>query len=652
MVGGGLFDSSKGPSDSTGYQPHIVWWSPCQWKAVLQSGTPAKMEGGILRDSGPAEQYQSCRVCYVRAPSVHPSEQSQRHDELGCYQASLPWEPCLKPQSKALQNMLHGQGHLDMNVLRGLAQHPLLQALGAAIRRGKCVAFPTETVYGLGANARDAEACRNIFALKRRPQSDPLICHVVSLEQALAQVVDLGGDDNECGRSGASDALTHRKKQERALCTVFSTLASAFWPGPLSLVARARMIHSSDSPHPVETSDENHATESPEFPAGVVEEVTAGTGMVAVRCPNHPLALALLLASGVPVAAPSANRFGKISPTSAEHVLKQFVDEATSRKFGAHGGAFNSHAAERLADDAAYDFALLDGGACCAVGIESTVVKLEAKPLVASIPEVEVTVLRRGCISPAMLHGALESAAIEMHQSFPKFCVRVSEKIDYVVQGQSRASFGCHGHCSARNDVADAARNISRAGQHTAMEAPGMCLTHYSPSVPTFLLSGTCEALLTLLTRSNESCPVHVSFGESREREAQLSSADCVLIDVDGSLASYAGSFLAYFWLASAKEVTAIVGGIPLDATRAAQAAARSVFGSLHAAEAAALRGTSQCREDPKEGSAERKQAWILLHAEPLLQWGEGGLAVYDRLFRCVASRLSNVGAFCLACML
>jgi L-threonylcarbamoyladenylate synthase len=139
----------------------------------------------------------------------------------------------------------------------------------ALLRDGGLVAFPTETVYGLGASALDPAAVARIFAAKGRPANNPLIVHV-SDARAAAQVV------------GAWPESAAR-------------LAERFWPGPLTLVL-------------------------PKAP-GVPDAVTAGGPTVAVRVPAHPVALALIRAAGVPVAAPSANRSGYLSPTRAEHVL-------------------------------------------------------------------------------------------------------------------------------------------------------------------------------------------------------------------------------------------------------------------------------------------------------------------------------------------
>ncbi len=139
----------------------------------------------------------------------------------------------------------------------------------AEILQGRLVAFPTETVYGLGANALDAEAVSAIFEAKGRPPTDPLIVHLASA-QDLARVA-------------------------RGVPPIAHVLASAFWPGPLTLVLSKQAV--------------------------VPDCVTAGLETVAVRVPAHPVARALLLACDVPIAAPSANRFGGVSPTTAQHVL-------------------------------------------------------------------------------------------------------------------------------------------------------------------------------------------------------------------------------------------------------------------------------------------------------------------------------------------
>lgn len=151
-----------------------------------------------------------------------------------------------------------------------LAPQPEIIALAAdLLRQGELVAFPTETVYGLGANALSSVAVQKIFAAKGRPSHNPLIVHVADVHQA---------------RLATSDWTAMAEQ-----------LATAFWPGPLTLVLPKR--------------------------ANICAEVTAGGATVALRVPDHPVALALLAAAELPIAAPSANRSNRISPTRARHVM-------------------------------------------------------------------------------------------------------------------------------------------------------------------------------------------------------------------------------------------------------------------------------------------------------------------------------------------
>ena len=172
---------------------------------------------------------------------------------------------------------------------------PMGQAL-AALRRGDVIGLPTETVYGLAADASRPEAVRRIFELKGRPADHPLIVHVADAKQLDRWARDIP----EAAR----------------------VLAAAFWPGPLTLILRKQ--------------------------PGVPDEVTGGQRTVGLRCPAHPMALALLHEFDGGLAAPSANRFGHVSPTSAAHVREEFGDAVP---------------------------VVLDGGEC-EVGIESTILDL------------------------------------------------------------------------------------------------------------------------------------------------------------------------------------------------------------------------------------------------------------------------------------
>jgi L-threonylcarbamoyladenylate synthase len=168
------------------------------------------------------------------------------------------------------------------------------------IQRGGLVAFPTETVYGLGANAMDVEAVARIFTAKGRPSTDPLIVHLGGLEQ-ITRVAS-------------------------SISPLVRTLAEAFWPGPLTLVLPKRL-------------------EVPYL-------VTSGLETVAVRVPDHPVALSLLRAAECPIAAPSANRFGYTSPTTAWHVWQDLQGRVDL---------------------------ILDGGETI-VGVESTVLDVSTEP--------------------------------------------------------------------------------------------------------------------------------------------------------------------------------------------------------------------------------------------------------------------------------
>ena len=194
-----------------------------------------------------------------------------------------------------------------------------LRRLAAVLRRGGLVAIPTETVYGLAANALDAKACRAIFQAKRRPANDPLIVHVLDLTQA-EQLANF----NDAARQ----------------------VARRFWPGPLTIVL-------------------------PKQPC-VPGIVTSGGPTVALRAPAHLLARKLLALAKVPLAAPSANPFSYISPTTSAHVQQGL------------GGRIRH---------------ILDGGSC-SVGVESTVLDLTnpAKP----------RILRPGAITAAQLEKVLK----------------------------------------------------------------------------------------------------------------------------------------------------------------------------------------------------------------------------------------------------
>jgi len=214
-----------------------------------------------------------------------------------------------------------------------IMREEILEAV-ALLRRGEIVAFPTETVYGLGADALNAEAVAKIFAAKQRPADHPLIVHL-PWDAQLAQWA-------------------------RDVPPAAQRLADAFWPGPLTLILKRH--------------------------ARIPSIVSGGQDTVGLRVPDHPVARELLAQFGGGVAAPSANRFGRISPTTAEHVLLELGDRVPM---------------------------VLDGGPC-AVGIESTIVDLSA-----AAPRL----LRPGAIDAAQIAQVLERplhGADEMEQDIPR----------------------------------------------------------------------------------------------------------------------------------------------------------------------------------------------------------------------------------------
>lgn len=217
--------------------------------------------------------------------------------------------------------------HINTRYIKVDQNHPEADAIAGAgliLRRGGLVAFPTETVYGLGADATNARAVARIFEAKGRPPDNPIIVHVASRSQLSALVVGVP--------------------------TAAKILMDTFWPGPLTIILPAAK--------------------------GVPEVVTAGLATVAVRMPDHPVALELIKVAGVPVAAPSANLSGKPSPTHAAHVLQDLDGRIE---------------------------AVLDGGPA-GVGVESTVIDLTAEAPV---------ILRPGGITPEELGACLGEVIID-----------------------------------------------------------------------------------------------------------------------------------------------------------------------------------------------------------------------------------------------
>lgn len=290
-----------------------------------------------------------------------------------------------------------------------------LDACGERLRQGELVAFPTETVYGLGCHALDEAAIHKVFAAKERPLTDPLIVHVPSFADA-----------------------SKLWEQQQTSRQVLETLCLHFWPGPLTLVAKAA-------------------------PEVVPQIVMAHTGFVACRSPQHALAQELLQVAQVPIAAPSANKFGHVSPTRAQHVWDDLLHE-------------NVWIVED--DDES------ENHVSCNVGVESTVAKLTSNE---SGGGGVVTVLRQGAISAQQLQDCLQKAGL--------------------------------------SDAYRVELNTKKAtADHVATVAPGQTIRHYSPNIPSYMVTKKCI--------------------DSTADVDRLSSA--VVIDYGGRLAAWKPHTLAY----------------------------------------------------------------------------------------------------------
>lgn len=340
-----------------------------------------------------------CRACSVRLTYTISFKDSFAHSR--CSHTHF---------ETIMSNKYTNGGHLleynSEQVLRVCSEH---------LHNGHLVAFPTETVYGLGANALDKEAVLSIFKAKQRPLTDPVIVHVLNIDSAL-QLIDI------------NDILKR----------LYLHLAKHFWPGPLTIIANSNKDK-------------------------IPECVTAGTGSVGIRVPNHPVALELLRACRLPIAAPSANRFGHVSPTTAEHVMEDLGNTP-------------------------FPILIIDTHKACDVGIESTVIKLE-QPNVDDLTLIQIQVLRRGGISIEQISKSLTVDADPLRGLM----------IQVLAAPKTRS-------VSNNTDV----RQIS----------PGLMLTHYAPDVPAFIIEdkktensvGT-DAVLSI---SLEDC-VLIDFGRKHE---------------------------------------------------------------------------------------------------------------------------------------
>lgn len=318
-----------------------------------------------------------------------------------------------------------------------------LEQCGKRLRDGDLVAFPTETVYGLGCAALDPTAIVKVFQAKERPLSDPLITHVTRPETAY-----------ELWERGFED-LASSSAEGRAL----HALCERFWPGPLTIVAKAR----------------NH----------VPDLLMANTGYVACRSPKHITARALIEAAGTPIAAPSANKFGHVSPTRSQHVWDDLqyedvwiVEEPPMRTMVDHNGE----------DDAV-----------CEVGVESSVVKIETTTTSdddeSTSKRGKVTLLRQGAVSAQDIEACLNDAGLG-----DAFVV--------------------------------ATRTKNASDETVAQVAPGQTIRHYSPHIASYILAASA-------------CPGSDAYPLVKEGE-QSAMGTTILIDFGGKLKAWELQSLAY----------------------------------------------------------------------------------------------------------
>jgi L-threonylcarbamoyladenylate synthase len=288
------------------------------------------------------------------------------------------------------------------------------------LKNDEVVAVPTETVYGLAGRIHSEIALKRIFATKKRPFFDPLIVHVRDIPQA---------------RSLAKDWPQAAQ-----------ILAEAFWPGPLTLVMPKSDLVSS--------------------------LITSGLGTVGIRCPNHPIAQQILAALGEPFAAPSANLFGRTSPTAASHVIEEFSNQVD----------------------------VVDGGAC-AVGIESTVLAINADSF---------SLLRPGAVTQDQIMEVLQGAGL-----------------------------------------------FTRWLDSKRVDAPGQMKHHYMPSKPLFTVAESFEGeLLGALNAALATLPDAVE-GVVLVRPAHIHSVQELCLDADAATA--ARQLYASLRLAAAHSADAIV---------------------------------------------------------------------------------------------
>lgn len=371
---------------------------------------------------------------------------------------------------------------------------------GALLRAGELVAVPTETVYGLAGDAFSERAVRAIFAAKNRPFFDPLIVHVRSLEQA-----------------GTIADISHPFTKK---------LADAFWPGPLTLVLPKKDC--------------------------VPEIVTAGAATIAVRAPAHPLMRKILAAAGIPLAAPSANPFGYVSPTCAEH-----VQESLGRRIGW----------------------IVDGGTC-SCGVESTIVLVADKP----------RLLRPGVITREQLERVL-GVPVASEKSLLEKSGKKSANAD---AGKSAAKAQKNAAAEMKNSAAGAVAKTAPETAETPFaagaestkiptpQAPGMLKKHYSPTVPVELFENGAFPKMFV------AAPTKNSAAKMKNSDTKTKNPTAKALNFTATETEDLGRVAFVFQSRASRDKAVAAARIPADATcfllsesGAQEDVARNVFAML-----------------------------------------------------------------------
>lgn len=388
-----------------------------------------------------------------------------------------------------------------------------LKECGERLRSGHLVSFPTETVYGLGCHALDAQAVSKVYAAKERPYTDPLIVHVCESSQALHLWDVTSGRDN-CGSS------YNNEKEERERLHILNLLCRTFWPGPLTIVAPANVDR-------------------------VPQVVMANTSYVAVRYPSHPIAQSLIRLAGVPIAAPSANKFGHVSPTRPDHVLCDLgmedvwvIDPALGDSEGHYDSIQNYTGMTGEEDILSSSLARI-----CHVGVESTVVRV-------NFATRTIELLRHGAISQADLESCLADDS-DLHFTHQSKMLENGATTSTTSNNGTYSTLNVSKYIVIDNTDKKILKSKTKVNEedvsnvydddalHVPQVAPGQAIRHYSPNVLSYMISP--HRYSALLAAKDDTPP---SLSLTEKEITQLSKS--VIIDFGGKLKSLQSYCLDY----------------------------------------------------------------------------------------------------------